>query len=65
MLLIKAWFLSYFSGLVFLSPYQNLYFKHVGLGDAQIGVLALIRTWTTFPASFLWSGAADRYRAHR
>jgi hypothetical protein len=62
---LQAWYLSYFSGLVFLSPYQNLFFKHVGLRDSQIGLLALLRTWTTAPASFFWSGTADRYRAHR
>ena len=63
--LAKSWYLSYFAGLVFLSPYQNLYFQHVGLRDSQIGLLALLRTWATAPASFFWSGAADRCRAHR
>lgn len=54
-----------YAGMVCVWPYLNVFYRSNGLNDAQIGVLAAIKPWVSAPASFIWSGVADRYSAHR
>lgn len=51
--------------MVCIWPFINLLYRSNGLSDAQIGVLAALKPWTSAPASFLWSGLADRMSAHK
>jgi sugar phosphate permease len=51
--------------MVCVWPFINLLYRSNGLTDAQIGVLAALKPWTSAPSSFLWSGLADRLSAHK
>lgn len=51
--------------MVCVWPYINIFYRSHGLTDSQIGILAAIKPWVSAPASFLWSGLADRYAAHK
>jgi hypothetical protein len=53
------------AGMVCVWPFINLLYRSNGLTDAQIGILAALKPWTSAPSSFLWSGLADRLSAHK
>jgi len=62
---LQLWYLSYFAALSCLFPFLNLYFRRLGLGEQQIGVLGAARPLISMPAGSLWSGVADKSRRHR
>lgn len=61
----QAFYFSYYAAGVFLLPYYNLYFKHLGISGARIGLIAALRPWLSAPATSLWGWLADRYAIHR
>jgi sugar phosphate permease len=62
---LQVWYFFYFTSLVCIWPYINIYFRQNGLSNVQIGILAALRPWVSASASFVWSGIADRYSAHK
>jgi hypothetical protein len=54
MLAAKTFYLLFYSSLSCLFPYLPLWFKrHAGLGERQLGILAALRPWVSFPAGAL------------
>lgn len=61
----QAFYLAYYAAGAFILPYYNLFFKHLGISGANIGLIAALRPWLSAPATSLWGWLADRYAIHR
>ena len=65
MLVLKAWYLLYFSAASCLYPFFNLIFRRAGLSEQQVGTVAALRPFVGLPAGAAFAGVADVYRLHR
>ena len=61
----RALYFCYYMALGSFLPYLNLYFERNGLSGIQIGTLSALGVLISSPAAILWSGIADRLKAHR
>lgn len=42
---LQVWNMAYYSGLVCIAPYMNVYYKRLDITERQIGVLAALSPW--------------------
>lgn len=42
---LQVWNMAYYSGLVCIAPYMNVYYKRLHISERQIGVLAALSPW--------------------
>lgn len=42
---LQVWNMAYYSGLVCIAPYLNVYYKRLGISEQQIGFLAAVSPW--------------------
>ncbi|MCE5257880.1 MAG: MFS transporter [Chloroflexi bacterium] len=61
----KAFYFFYYAALAAISPYLALYYRSVGLGGREIGILSALPPLVTMICGPLWSAAADQHGAHR
>eukprot|EP00891_Asterochloris_glomerata_P009207 jgi/Astpho2/9207/fgenesh1_pg.00137_%23_29_t len=61
----KVWNAAYYSALVCITPFMNLYYHRLNLPESQIGVLAALAPWIAAPAGSLWAAFADRTGWHK
>ena len=41
----QVWNMAYYSGLVCIAPYMNVYYKRLNVSERQIGILAALSPW--------------------
>lgn len=47
--------MAYYSGLVCLAPYMNVYYKRLRISERQIGVLAALSPWVNASSGIMSS----------
>ncbi|KAK9828635.1 hypothetical protein WJX72_001232 [[Myrmecia] bisecta] len=61
----RLWYFTHSVALVFVLPYLNLHYRHLGFTAQQIGILGALRPWVSAPAGPMWAALADATKAHR
>jgi MFS transporter, PPP family, 3-phenylpropionic acid transporter len=62
---LPALYFLYYGASASLSPFLSVYYRHIGITDAQIGVLVSIPPLVILVGGPLWSGLADARSRHR
>ena len=63
--LISAYYFFLFGAVGCLVPYIPLFYQHIGLNGAQIGLLSGLAPIVLLFAGPLWGSAGDRFNLHR
>lgn len=61
----SAFYFLYFGALSFLMPFLALYYREIGFGGAEIGLLTGIAPLITLVGGPFWTGLADSTRRHK
>ncbi|DBA86562.1 TPA: hypothetical protein ACH3X1_005042 [Trebouxia sp. C0004] len=61
----KVWNMAYYSGLVCIAPYMNVYYKRLRISERQIGILAALSPWVNASSGAAWAAFADYTRWHK
>ncbi|DBA66577.1 TPA: hypothetical protein ACH3X2_002234 [Trebouxia sp. C0005] len=61
----KVWNMAYYSGLVCIAPYMNVYYKRLHISERQIGILAALSPWVNASSGAAWAAFADYTRWHK
>ena len=61
----KVFYFFYYVALAAISPYLSLYYRSLGFGGREIGILTALPPLVTMICGPLWSVAADRHGAYR
>src|SRR5882724_2572892 len=61
----RLYYLFWFAGLGFISPFLNLFFVHIGLRGTEIGLITAISSVVTLVAAPVWANRNDRWRNPR
>ncbi|DBA93487.1 TPA: hypothetical protein ACH3X3_013586 [Trebouxia sp. C0006] len=57
--------MAYYSGLVCIAPYMNVYYKRLNISERQIGILAALSPWVNASSGAAWAAFADYTRWHK
>ena len=60
----KVFYFCYYAAMAAFSPYLALYYRQLGIGETQIGLLAGIPPLVGLIAAPLWGGFADATQKH-
>ncbi|KAK9820614.1 hypothetical protein WJX72_012297 [[Myrmecia] bisecta] len=60
----KVWNTAYYSGMVCITPYLNVYYRRLGLSEKQIGVFAAVSPWVAAPSGSMFAALADKLQMH-
>lgn len=65
LLVFKLYYFFVFGGRACIRPFLPVFFRHIGMSDAQAGILFGLRPIAELIGSPLCGGLADKYRKHR
>eukprot|EP01031_Cornospumella_fuschlensis_P026955 gene26955-32569_t len=65
LLFINTLMFLFYASLGAVMPYLPIYYRHLGLNDAQLGLLGAITPAVTFVVSPLWGALADMTGRHK